>query len=327
MHFSVKKITGREYYYVSDSLYIAKGKSGLKNKSLGRVDNALEERWIQIESFRREVIRQEVEQRMNYWSDKINNKEGFSYGKFEKIEQLRGNLYRGKEALKEFGQFGIEAAFKTDFIYNSNKIEGSRVPRKTIEDMVKKGGRSNDEVKNSLEALTYVRGLKKVTSIRKIIELHKILLGHEPTNHGLRKEPIIVGNSKTLPFQEIPNALKQLFDWFNAMNHKLYPPELAFEFYYRFERIHPFKDGNGRIGRILMNAILKEHRYHPIIIWDDNRRAHMGAFEKAVEGGIHKYLLFMSEQMEKTYEIYLKKMQKANEIERIIQDVFFTPSR
>lgn len=327
MHLSIKNIKGRDYYYVSDLLYVAKGKSKLKNKSLGRVDNALEERWIQIESFRRTVVHQEVEERTKYWYPKVNNTGGFSYGKFEKIERLRSRLYREKAELREFGQFGIEAAFKTDFIYNSNKIEGSKVPRKTIEDMVKKGGHSNAEVKNSLAALTYMRELKKVTSIRKIIELHKILLAHEPSKQGLRKEAIIVGNSQTLPFEKIPLALKNLLNWFNRMKHKLYPPELAFEFYYRFERIHPFLDGNGRVGRLLMNAILKEHRYHPIIIWNDHRLAHMNAFEKAMEGGIHKYLLFMTKQMEQTYEIYLRKIEKANQIERTIQDTFFTPSR
>ena len=135
-----------------------------------------------------------------------------------------------------------------------------------------------------------------------------------------------MGNSKTLPFEEIPLAMKSLITWYKKANHKLYPPELAFEFYYRFERIHPFKDGNGRVGRILMNAILKEHRYHPIVIWDTNRRAHMNVFEKAIEGGTHKYIRFMAEQMEKTYEVYLSKIQKANRLEKEIEETFFVPS-
>lgn len=327
MHFSIKNIKGLKYHYISDFIYIAKGKSKLKNKSLGRIDNPLEEKWIQIESFQREIIRKEVEERNKYWTSKIQNKKGFLYGTLDKLERLRSSLERGKKDLKEFGKLGMEAAFKTDFIYNSNKIEGSRVPRKTIEEIIKTGKRSNAEVKNSLAALEYMQEMKRITSIRKIIELHKILLAHEPEKHGLRKEPILVGNSETLSFEEIPEALINLLDWLNKKNHNLYPPELAFGFYYRFERIHPFKDGNGRIGRILMNAILKEHRYHPIIIWDNNRVAHMHAFEKAIEGGMHKYLMFMNEQMDRTYKIYLQKTQKANQMEKEIEDIFFTPSR
>ena len=169
--------------------------------------------------------------------------------------------------------------------------------------------------------------MKSINSVRQLVNLHKTLLKHEPANHGLRQEPILVGNSETLSFEKIPSALKDLFDWLKSENHKLYPPELAFRFYYRFERIHPFKDGNGRIGRLWMNAILKEYRYHPIIIWDSNRQAHMNAFEKAMDGGMHKYLIFMAEQMEKTYDIYISKIEKAKEIERSIKETFFTPSQ
>lgn len=56
MHFSIKKIQGKEYYYASDTVYIAKGKSRLKNKSLGNKGGALDKKWIEIESFRRAVL-------------------------------------------------------------------------------------------------------------------------------------------------------------------------------------------------------------------------------------------------------------------------------
>ncbi len=258
---------------------------------------------------------------------KSENKKAFKFGTLESIEELRSKLKRGKEALDRFGQNGLEAAFSTDFIYNSNKLEGSRVPRKTIENIIRKGGKSNDEVTNSLEALAFVREAKNLFAVRNITKLHRILLAHEPSKHGTRKEPIIVGNSETLSFEKIPDALNELLAWLKKMNHKMYPPELAFEFYYRFERIHPFKDGNGRTGRLLMNRILEKHHYHPTIIWDNNRVAHMAAFEKAIDGHMHKYLNFMSEQMKISYDIYLKKTQKAAEIEKSINETFFTPSR
>ena len=327
MYFSVKEINGKKYHYVSDTIYVAKAKSKTKNKSLGRFDGALSERELNLMDFEEKIIKEEVQERKKYWGPRMKNKLIFEVENFESIENLRSSLCRGKESLSDFGQFGLESAFKTDFIYNSNKLEGSRVPRKTIEEAIRKGGKPNDEVKNSLKALAYIQDAKNLFAVRNIVNLHRILLDHEPSKHGIRKEPIIVGDFDTLEFEKIPKALKDILGWFNKMNHKMYPPELAFEFYYRFERIHPFKDGNGRVGRLLMNNILKEHRYHPIIIWDNNREAHMHAFAKAIDGSAGKYFRFMTEQMKITYDIYSEKIKKAREIDKNIADTFFTPSR
>ena len=101
--------------------------------------------------------------------------------------------------------------------------------------------------------------------------------------------------------------------------------ELAFLFHYRFERIHPFPDGNGRVGRLLMNAILKNNLYHPIIVWDKRREAYFHAFEKAMEGKHDSFLHFMIEQMEQTYQKYITKIQRASDVDMLDQ-YFSEPS-
>ncbi len=326
MHFSVKKINGTQYHYASDSIYIAKGRSVVKNKSLGRVDSPLELRAELLLDFEKYLIEEESKERLKYWLPRVNHEKGFKYD-IGSLEKLRAALNRKKEYLGMLGQSGLEAAFKTDFIYNSNKLEGSKVPRSTIEETVKRGGKKNIEVKNSIDALTYVRKIKTLITIKNIVHLHSILLAHEPHNLGIRNEPVIVGNSETAHFSEITPRLQELLKWYETEAHTIYPPDLAFTFYYRFERIHPFIDGNGRTGRMLMNAILKEHRYHPIIIWNSNRAGHMSAFENAIEGSMHKFLQFMNEQMKTTYKIYSNKIDKAREIERSIEETFFKPSK
>jgi len=56
---------------------------------------------------------------------------------------------------------------------------------------------------------------------------------------------------------------------------------LALEFYWKFEAIHPFEDGNGRVGRILLNRILLEQGYSPVIFFSENHLAHCNAVSKA----------------------------------------------
>ena len=60
--------------------------------------------------------------------------------------------------------------------------------------------------------------------------------------------------------------MNKLILWYKASKNKIHPLRLVSEFHARFESIHPFDDGNGRTGRILLNAILFEHNYPPLII-------------------------------------------------------------
>lgn len=323
--FSVKKIAGKEYLYARETIYITKGETLPKNKSLGRVDSSTGRAKKEL-AFKEETRREEVAVRTKYWTDRVKTKKSYPAKVIQKIETLRGQLYRQKQELGALGQRAMETAFIIDFIYNSNKIEGSKVPREQIEKIVNTAEvKRNAEVENSIKAIEESKRSIERINIKKVVKLHKVLLQHEPAKHNLRKEPIVVGNEETTPFEEIEEKLKNLFDWYNTNKHKMYPPDLAFTFYYRFERIHPFIDGNGRTGRLLMNAILKEHKYHPIILWNSQWEAHKNAFKNAMGGQNHKYMNFMIEQFEKTHTTYLKKLDKVTSIENQLSS-FLAPS-
>lgn len=316
LRFSVKKINGKKYLYARESIFVAKGKTITKNKSLGRVDSSTGKLNQEIE-FKKEVKEKEMKERTKYWKNKVQNKTAFPVEVIKNIEKHRGELYRQKQELGPLGKGAMETAFLIDFIYNSNKIEGSKIPRKQIEKIVKEAKVSrNAEVENSVRALEESKNLIKNPSINKIIKLHKILLKHEPSKHGIRQEPVVVNNEETTDFKEITSQLNNLLAWYKEKRHKMYPPELAFTFYYKFERIHPFIDGNGRVGRLLMNAILKEHKYHPIILWNNQRISHMNAFKKGMNEQMKKYMRFMIGQFKKTHKIYLKKLIEVTSIEQ-----------
>ncbi|MFA6436419.1 MAG: Fic family protein [Candidatus Gracilibacteria bacterium] len=305
---SVKTIHGQKYLYANDFIYLNKGIHIFKNKSLGRPGSSTNRAEI-LSRFKLEIEKLETEKRTLYWLPKTLHKKAFLYCSVKKLEALRTKLYRGKENLGPEGNRAMETAFIIDFIYNSNKIEGSRLPQKQVTQFVREGSHGkNNEVANTIKAIDYFNGETAPFSFLKLKKGQKILLAQEPDKHGFRKDPFLAGNAPVLEPEAIEKHLKSLFDWYKKNAGKLYPPELAFLFHYRFERIHPFPDGNGRVGRILMNWILKRHKYHPIIVWDNRRRAYFSAFEKAMEGNVDSYLRFMFEQYIKTYEIYLKKL-------------------
>jgi Fic family protein len=320
----VTRIKGKEYLYAHDQIFIAKGKSIPKTKSLGniRVPTDISKKKAE---FSRVLIKEEGRLRVEYWSEKLHHDKFNKYVSLEKIEELRSRLYRGKESLGETGRSAMETAFLVDFIYNSNKIEGSRVPRENVEKIVQSGARKNEEVNNTIQALHFVNAHFKLT-LKNILKLHRILLQHEPVKHGLRQEKVVVHNEEVLPWEKIKDELQELLDWYKAANRTWYAPELAFTFHYRFERIHPFIDGNGRVGRLIMNKILKDHRYHPIIIWNDHAKSFAGAFKKAMEGRMEYYFKFMAAEMRETYDIYSAKIQKADNLEEQVK-FFLSPSR
>ncbi|GAG39592.1 unnamed protein product, partial [marine sediment metagenome] len=91
---------------------------------------------------------------------------------------------------------------------------------------------------------------------------------------------------------------------------KLHPLKLAIEFHARFEKIHPFEDGNGRVGRMLLNAMLLEKGYPPLIIRKTARVAYFSSLEAFDRGHKDKLERFLLEKIKKTFnnffEIYVK---------------------
>jgi Fic family protein len=190
--------------------------------------------------------------------------------------------------------------FKEAFTYNTNAIEGSYIEPKEVKDILREDkwpeGKSKEDIAETYgvsEAIDYIRTVEEHISVELIKEIHrKVFKNSKPFAGEFRNKGIEVvvadanGNviHRGAPAEFVPRLLKELTEWYSN-NKGQYPPlVLAAVVHNQFEMIHPFQDGNGRVGRILLNNILLKHNLPPLNIELRNRReyyAALQAYEKA----------------------------------------------
>ena len=82
--------------------------------------------------------------------------------------------------------------------------------------------------------------------------------------------------------EETPGLMADLVDWYNKAEQegRLSPVELAALFHYRYIRIHPFEDGNGRIARLVVNFILTRHNYPMVVVRSRKKNEYLEALHQ-----------------------------------------------
>ncbi len=237
----------------------------------------------------------------------------------EKVEMKAikiNNLSEGKNC-----QELLDIEFSKEFIFNSNNIEGSKIPAEKVREIIDSGEtkyKNKNEVKeveNSIKAFDYLKNSFKfnLSSIKRLYYLltkDLVMEGNGPYPKGFKKMQNMVGNSSTTPPQEVEKEIKELIKWYKQNKNKIHPLILAFEFHRRYEFIHPFLDGNGRTGRLIMNKILINSNYAPIIIYKKNKQAYFNSIEKSKEGKLKNYYQFILEQADESYDYLLKVLEK-----------------
>ena len=203
------------------------------------------------------------------------------------------------QPLNEYDQNRLSRRFTIDFNYNSNHIEGNTLTYGQTELLLLFGKVSGEaEMKDFEEMKASNGGLKMMTEVAKektplteifIRQLHQTLLREDYTVYttlpgGIQSSYVVhAGTYKTRPNsvitrygdrfeyaspEETPSLMADLVDWYNKAEQegKLSPVELAALFHYRYIRIHPFEDGNGRIARLMVNFILTRHNYPMVVV-------------------------------------------------------------
>jgi len=217
------------------------------------------------------------------------------------------------EGIKRIAEKDFYRHFLTEFTYDSNAIEGSSLTLAETGNVLfegispkNKSMKHAQEAKNHREAFDYVMNLKQKklsqTTICKVQEkvVKSTLAENLKEFEGkLREVNVRVGMHIAPPYYSVPRKLGALIKWFNANRKKHHPIIVAAYFHSEFEGIHPFVDGNGRTGRLLMNLMLKKAGFPPITIFFKYRANYYQALEKA---GKEKNLKPLIKIMKKCYQ-------------------------
>ena len=219
------------------------------------------------------------------------------------------------QPLEERKRYLLSQRFTIDYNYNSNHIEGNTLTYGQTELLLLFGRvsgegelRDFDEMKASqvgLKMMTEEATTGKMPLTQNFIrQLHKTLLREDYTVYrnlpgGMYTSFVIhAGQYKTRPNsvitrygdrfeyaspEETPTMMTELVDWYNEAEQsgRYTPVELAALFHYRYIRIHPFEDGNGRIARLMVNYILARHDWPMIVVRSRKKSEYLEALHRS----------------------------------------------
>jgi len=184
--------------------------------------------------------------------------------------------------------------FSEIFTYNTNAIEGSELDRKEVKDIIEENKwskASKEDIAETYgvnEAVSFIRKTKEHISVSLIKEIHKIVFKNSKHFAGeFRKtgEEVVVkdglGNivHQGAPQSRVVSLLNELVEWYDKNKNKYPALLLALVVHNQFETIHPFRDGNGRVGRLLLNNILIKNNLPPVNINLENRRQYYDSLQ------------------------------------------------
>ena len=194
----------------------------------------------------------------------------------QKSSKFKGNIYHYSQV---------------NFAYNSNKIEGSRLTSEQTEAIFSTSSfiSKNDELikiddltesKNHFKLFDYmIDNVDKLLTKKMIIEMNKILKRNtsdedDPRYNvgGFKIVPNTIGVINEIKTTEPKNVEKEIDKLLNSYNlKKQVSIEDIIDFHFNFERIHPFGDGNGRVGRMIMFKECLRNNIIPFIVLDDDK--------------------------------------------------------
>jgi Fic family protein len=291
MYIEVRRIGKSKAYYLAHS-FREGGRIHKIRRFLGT--NLNEERIKELRPKAEKIILAEI-RRYRIINNPLNR--DLSEREIELIRRLQDKIpLRVEHLSKDDWRLFTEA-----FTYDTNAIEGSTVSFGDVKGILEENSWPKDKQKWEIsetygvsEAVEETRKDKEHLSLELILKLHRICFRNSRDFAGkFRPRGVEVAVRNRLgdvlhvgaPSDRIKSLLKELVLWYEKNKNKYPPLLLAAVVHNQFETIHPFQDGNGRVGRLLLNNILIKHGFPPVNITLVRRARYYQALQAYQKGG------------------------------------------
>lgn len=209
--------------------------------------------------------------------------------------------------------------FMVDFTYNSNAIEGNTLTLKETAMVLEGMTIDRKPLKDHLEAVGHRDAFLYIEDIAQnkarlrdteIKAIHSLVLMNRPEDKGVyRRIPVTIAGAYTEPVQPflIEPKLTELLAENEERKKTMHPIERIARFHLEFEGIHPFIDGNGRTGRLILNLELIRNGYPAINVKFTDRKRYYDAFDAFYrDGKADDMVLLVAEYVNERLDRYLE---------------------
>jgi len=294
----IKEKNGKKYYY--------------RVKSIRKGEKVNKERvYLGVNLDKKEILKKEknADKELLYLNNLLTEQE---------IRELEEIKEKYKKQPKESFENRYEV-FTSDFTYNSTAIEGNTLTLQETAQLLfegitpRKSMREINEVLNHKKAFDFILSYAGDITKKFICDLHKIVVKDTlkeelKTQIGcFRNLQVYIRGIDWLPPkpEDVPKEIKSLLFWHSKNKEKLHPLIVSAYFHAGFETVHPFVDGNGRTGRLLMNFMLHKNNFPMINIPNSIKHRYYEALESAqIKGNLKPLVKLLFEILKSSKGIF-----------------------
>ncbi|MEK6888370.1 MAG: Fic family protein [Candidatus Aenigmatarchaeota archaeon] len=291
MHVEIQVKNGKKYYYITETI-----RQG--------------DKWKKVRIYLgHDLSKKEISSKIRERKVEFNEKATRSKNQFDPLltlipePQIKELEAIKKEYKKNLGKIdklqyqNYYENFVTQFTYDTNAIEGSTLSLQDtsmilFEKTVPKGKSLKEisEAQNHKDAFDFMLHYKGDITTRLVLRIHKVLMHNILWKYAGAFRDVSVyirgASVKPPPPEKVEQEFKRLMIWYRRNKKKYHPVVVAALMHHGFESIHPFRDGNGRVGRLILNFILRKTGFPLIDIKYKDRESYYAALSKADEGNL-----------------------------------------